>query len=266
MAVWRLRIMGALAVLIVLAVLAVLFWQSALLDIDKFKAEGNEHTPTEHIIAISGLRKGDQLLSLDLGAAEKSVERLPWVGTADIKRGWNGTITFRIEERQAVAVTFSRFGYALLDQEGRILENLGVGNDCKGFAQQNGSLLCLANLVISGRPGDTIPNRTISIANTASLLMAKKIPSADGGEESTFAAKISQIVIKQSDFSVYLELEAGGWIYLGDTSLRLEEKLDGALNILESSQLIDSGIRLCGNTILDVSIQNQATLNPDRNC
>ncbi len=263
---WRLRIMGALVVLVVLIAAAVLFWQSALLDIDKFKAEGNERTPIEDLIAVSGLQKGDQLLSLDLGAAEESIKRLPWVKEAGIKRGWNGTITFEIEERQAVAVAFSRFGYVVLDQDGRILENLGAGNDCIGFAQQNGSLLCLANLVVSGGPGNMVADRALPLVNTAGLALTKKTLDASGNRTLTFASKIRQVVVERSDFTAHLELEEGGWIYLGDASLRLEEKLTGALNILESAQLADTGLRLCGDTILDVSIENQATLNPDRTC
>ncbi len=235
-----------------LVVGAILFWQSSLLDIDKFEAEGNPNTPLEHIVSISGLGRGDQLYALDLGAASKSVRRLPWVKDVSIKRDWGGTLTFQITERQPAAVAFSNRGYVLLDEEGRILELLGTELDCLGYAAGIPTAHCVANMNVPSAAGATVSEQDAAVVAVSGVI-----------NRFALGESVHQVARHTDIYAVSIRLAAGGWIYLGNPMERLEDKLVEAIRILNSEQLPN---RFCGNAVLDMSVEGRAALTPDSRC
>jgi cell division protein FtsQ len=61
-------------------------------------------------------------VSVDTGAAERRLRRLPWVQTAVVERGFPNTVKIHITERVAAAVAARPAGgWVLLDRSGRVL-------------------------------------------------------------------------------------------------------------------------------------------------
>lgn len=52
--------------------------------------------------ALAAVRRGN-FFSVDLDAARQTLERLPWVRRADVRRRWPGRLEVRLEEHRAVA-------------------------------------------------------------------------------------------------------------------------------------------------------------------
>jgi cell division protein FtsQ len=98
---------------------------SPLLDVDQVVVDGSAHTPTADVVAAAHLRRGRPMVDVDVGGAQRGVERLPWVASADVRRQWPGRVRIVVTERTPVAVTGSAVGAnALVDASGRILDKV----------------------------------------------------------------------------------------------------------------------------------------------
>jgi len=118
----RLRILLSLVGLLGLLTAAVAVVFSPLLDVDKVVVTGEFHTSAGSIRAAAGLRKGDPILTANLGAAERATERLPWILHARAERDLPGTVRITVTER--IPVGWARRtaeSVALLDGDGRVL-------------------------------------------------------------------------------------------------------------------------------------------------
>ena len=92
------------------------------LDVDHIRVDGAANTGTDAVLGVLDIRRGDALLTADLGAAARAVSSLPWVATADVRRSWPGTIEVQVVERTAVAAISAKGGgWVLVDLEGRQL-------------------------------------------------------------------------------------------------------------------------------------------------
>lgn len=121
---------------------------SVLLDLDRVVVEGAVHTPADDVRFASGLRRGEPMLDIDEGAADRAVEALPWVREAVVHRQWPGQVRIRLTEREAVAVTPADGGaMALIDGTGRVLD---------WAAAAPPGLPVLAGLPPAGPPGTTL--------------------------------------------------------------------------------------------------------------
>jgi cell division protein FtsQ len=113
----------AVGLAVVVAVLgAVTLVRSPLLDVDRVRASGTGRTTAEEVLAAAGIRRGDTMLTLDTGAAERRVEALPWVADARVSRSWPGGVSVRVRERTATAaVRITDTQWAEVDASGRVL-------------------------------------------------------------------------------------------------------------------------------------------------
>ncbi|WP_420443686.1 cell division protein FtsQ/DivIB [Candidatus Poriferisodalis sp.] len=70
----------------------------------------------------AGIRAGDFMATLDTGHGEQSLEELPWIADARIRRRWPATVEVDVVERTAVALALAApSSWVLIDIEGRIL-------------------------------------------------------------------------------------------------------------------------------------------------
>lgn len=118
----RLRRAGVLAV--ALAVLAGSWWitVSPALDVDHVRVHGATRTGDDAVLAAIDIRHGDALLTADVGAAARSLARLPWVATANVRRAWPGSISVEVVERvPTAAIAAKGSGWVLVDRGGRQL-------------------------------------------------------------------------------------------------------------------------------------------------
>jgi cell division protein FtsQ len=96
--------------------------RSPLLDVDHVRVRGGDHTDEAAIARASGVGRGEPMVGLDLGAAARRVQSLPWVAEAQVERRWPGTVSIAVTERRPVAVApLLGDRAALLDAAGRVL-------------------------------------------------------------------------------------------------------------------------------------------------
>ena len=76
------------------------------------------------LLARSGLRLGENLMSVDLAAAARAMEGHPWVVSARLSRSLPGTVLVEIAEHRALAQV-QLGGLYLLDDEGRVFKRAG---------------------------------------------------------------------------------------------------------------------------------------------
>ncbi len=118
----RLRRVGVLG--IAFAVVAGLWWltTSPVLDVDAFDVEGAAHTGEAAVLDAIDIRRGDALLTADVGGAAEALARLPWVATAEVRRSWPGSVAITVVERVPVAAIAARGGgWVVVDRGGRQL-------------------------------------------------------------------------------------------------------------------------------------------------
>jgi cell division protein FtsQ len=118
----RFRVLVALAALGAVAFAAWLVLQSPLLDVDTIVVRGAAQTPAAAVEEAADVHTGDALVFVDLGAAARRVERLPWVATASVERHLPGELSIRVTERVPAAwVRRAPDRVAVLDGAGRVL-------------------------------------------------------------------------------------------------------------------------------------------------
>jgi cell division protein FtsQ len=119
---------------------------SPLVDVDEVRVAGAERSGPGVVVAATGIEEGEPLVTLDAAAAEASVERLPWVEDATVRRSWPGAVVVDVVERRAVAAVLAPSGVdvALVDADGRILAGVPV---------EGAGALLVAGLAAPGPPG-----------------------------------------------------------------------------------------------------------------
>ena len=110
----------ALAVALVL-LSGYLTTRSEMLDVDRLEVSGAVRTSPEEIIAASDLPMGSPLIGLDLAGARARIAGLPWVKDVYSTKSWGGVVRFTITERSPLAALATPSGWALVEENGRVL-------------------------------------------------------------------------------------------------------------------------------------------------
>jgi cell division protein FtsQ len=120
----RLRVViGFIGVLLLIAA-GWLVIRSPLLDVDRVVVTGAQQVSARDVRAAAGLEPGEALVLVDLGAAARRIERLPWVDKARVERNLPDEVAIHVTERTpALWVRRSPEEIALLDERGRVLGN-----------------------------------------------------------------------------------------------------------------------------------------------
>lgn len=215
---------GAAAVAVALAGLT----QTALLDVDRVEVRGAAHSDQAAVLAAAGIDRGDALVGLDLGAAERAVARLPWVAEADVGRSLAGEITIEIVERTPAAAFTQVDGVALVDANGRVLEVGSTPPD---------QLPTITGVEDALTPGATVPREATGALALAQRLAAElpgRIESVAVGPELTAAVR------------------GGGLVRFGSAT-DLDAKMLAVTTVLrevDSTCLATLDVRLPGNPVL----------------
>ena len=213
----RLHTLIALCLITLLAVGALAFLQSSMMDVDDVVVEGAQHTSEQQVVAASGLVLGDPLVDVDAAEIASGVASLPWVASVEVVREWHGTITLAVTERlPAIAVPLAGATgnqHMLVDATGRQLEL--VDERPYGY-------MPIAGLFVSGEPGQPAPSEAHGVIRLLSLLAPER------------QQEIDQIVV--DDRNLYLDLAQQGRVRLGSES-GLSEKLVSLDTILATVDL-----------------------------
>lgn len=111
---------------------------SPLLDVDRLVVRGATRSGAAAVEVATGIARGEAMASLDLRAAGRAVERVPWVAAATVERQWPGTVLVKVSERTPVALVHAQEGrWVVVDARGRQLtvfgsEDMGALGDMAG--------------------------------------------------------------------------------------------------------------------------------------
>ncbi|MFN8035907.1 MAG: FtsQ-type POTRA domain-containing protein [Acidimicrobiia bacterium] len=126
----RLRALVVLMALVGALLLAWLIVRSPILDVDHVDVEGTQRVPADEVRAAARVHLGAPMLFVDLGAVERRVEQLPWVGHATASRDWLDRIRVTVTERTpATWVWRAKDRVTLLDATGRVLGDAPIPPD-----------------------------------------------------------------------------------------------------------------------------------------
>ena len=117
----RRRLLWSSLLLGLLILCGFLATRSELLDVDEIRVNGAHYTPSVDVLSAAGIARGEPLLGLDLAQARTRIAQLPWVEQVYSSRSWQGSVSFTISERAAVAALSMPGAWVTVDAGGRIL-------------------------------------------------------------------------------------------------------------------------------------------------
>ena len=185
--------------------------RSPLLDVDRVRVDGAQHTGVAAVRSAAGVQRGRPMVDVDEQAVAGRVAELPWVLSATARREWPSTVRIRVTERAAVAVTRDDGGgWATLDVSGRVLER---SPDAPGGLP-----------VLDGAPPAGAPGTRLTGSVAGPLLVASALGPQLGPRTASVAAV---------DGGVELRLRPGGVVALGPPE-GLDAKLAAVRTVLGS--------------------------------
>ncbi len=107
--------------------LAALLWVytgTGVLNVKHVELRGNEKLQTGYLRSLSGITGDTHLLKMDVKAVEGALLSEPYIATAEITRRYPNTVVIEIVERRPSGFIFQNGKYALVDQEGMVLESV----------------------------------------------------------------------------------------------------------------------------------------------
>lgn len=91
-------------------------------EVERVRFSGLHRVSYDEAYQAAGIRPGDFMGTLRVSEAERSLEDLPWVADARIRRRWPATVDVEVVERVGAAVALTAPGiWVLVDIEGRVL-------------------------------------------------------------------------------------------------------------------------------------------------
>lgn len=120
---------SALATLLTGGVVGVATWVvffSPVLGVREVEITGNGRVPAEELRQAVGVRTGTPLATVDLAEVERRVRALRAIESAEIDRGWPGTLRVSVVERVPAAAVPLGTTTAVVDRYGVVLQQVTV--------------------------------------------------------------------------------------------------------------------------------------------
>ncbi|MBQ7673866.1 MAG: FtsQ-type POTRA domain-containing protein [Alphaproteobacteria bacterium] len=96
--------------------------------LQKIEFDGHEQVPEILLLKASGLRYKNSVFATSIHDVKDKLEKISWVKSVIVQRKLPGKISIRIAERTPIAIFQSQHKLHLVDSDGVILENDGIGN------------------------------------------------------------------------------------------------------------------------------------------
>ena len=96
--------------------------------VKKIEFDGNDRVPEILLLKTSGLRYKSNIFSISLEDVKKRLEGITWIRSVIVQRQLPSTIYIRVAERTPIAILQSNQKLYLVDAEGVVLENDGIGD------------------------------------------------------------------------------------------------------------------------------------------
>lgn len=191
--------------------------KSSLFIVKSIEVKGVARIEPERVVALSGIRRGVNILEIDVESARKSIRTDPWIASADIIRRYPDRVELRITERSPVA----RMPYAASDH--RLIDRRGFVVAAVGPTQAVDLPILAVAKVIPNEPGEQMKQGAVG----AALEVVGQVDARIMREVATVSAS--------SSFDVRLELENRTVILWGDDA-QPREKNRAALAILAEAK------------------------------
>lgn len=95
--------------------------------IEKIEFDGYDRVPEVLLLKVSGLRYKTNIFNVSVDDVKKNLERISWVKSASVQRKLPNKMSIRIAERVPIAIYQQNYKLYLLDADGKVLENDGIG-------------------------------------------------------------------------------------------------------------------------------------------
>lgn len=92
------------------------------------EVEGTKRLARDDVLATAGVRKGQNLFSLDIPKAEKALVASPWISSAHVTRRLPGTVRLQVVERDPRAILVMDGKTFLVSSDGTPFKELGQGD------------------------------------------------------------------------------------------------------------------------------------------
>lgn len=100
---------------------------SVSFKISKIEITGNKRVAREDLIELSGIEQGNNIFSVDVDDAAKSIQSNPWIKGVTVKRHFPDKIMIHVEEWNATAI-LRRADLMLMDESGEPFKTLQPGD------------------------------------------------------------------------------------------------------------------------------------------
>ncbi len=96
--------------------------------IEKIEFDGHEHVQEVLLLKASGLRYKKNIFNVSVDDVKNRLEQLSWIKSVSVQRKLPNKFHIRVSERVPIAIYQSNYKLHLLDVDGKVLENDGIGN------------------------------------------------------------------------------------------------------------------------------------------
>lgn len=231
----RLRVLAVVLGLVLAAAAAWGVSRTPLLDVDRITITGTDPADRTEILDSSKVSVGLPMLFLDVDEAQRSVESLPWVRSAQVWRDWPATVRIAVEPRvPAAAVPASQGRTALIDANGYAI---GWGSESTAVPH--------VSVPFSGQLGD------IHTAADGPLAVVAAMPE-------DLRAWVRSVTLETDHDEIGLALVGGATVVLGEPVL-IDDKISALRAMLATADLE------CITTI-DVTMPDIATVTRHHPC
>lgn len=157
----KFKIPTSIIYFLLVAVALYFFIHSPFFSIKNIKVEGNELLETEKILSLSQVKRGQNLLKIDIKEIGEKISLHPFIKEVEVKRKIPSTLEIKVVEWKPVGFLVCSDGFIQVSEEGHFL---ALVNDIGSYSFP----------VISGINLENLPGPGQIIENT-SLIMALKI-------------------------------------------------------------------------------------------
>lgn len=122
------KAIGFLSIILLAIVIVVLALTAPIFNITEIEVQGNSKVPTNTIISLSGLKKGENIFRFN-SDVEQKIKENAYIETVEIKRKLPGKVAISVEERKVKYQISLINSYIYIDKNGYILENSAEKKD-----------------------------------------------------------------------------------------------------------------------------------------
>lgn len=214
------KILGFFSIIILVAIIVVLALTAPIFNITKIEINGNEKVSKDTIIALSGIKMGENIFRFNNNMIQ-NVKQNTYIEKVEIQRKMPGTVVISVKERKIKYQINLINSYVYLDKNGYLLENSDERKNVPvivGFSIKEDEMLNEKRLK---------DNDLEKLANVAKIIEAAKAINIDN--------LITEVNVEDKNNTIlYLESKSKK-INVGDTT-NLTNKMLYVQKILENEE------------------------------